>query len=842
MSSQSYTTSETPEAGVGAWALELERATKSFGLTRAVDDMSLTVAPGQVIGVIGPNGAGKSTLMRLAAGEVTADTGRLNIGGARVDLTNYSPRLAHERGIRTVHQELSLCTNLRVFENFLVEFGREGRVGLRAAMKDRAALALELAFPGSGISPDSEVSRLSLAQQQMVEIARAVSSADLRVLILDEPTSALPADRVEQLRDLLADVRGRGVATILITHRLTEVLDLTDSVVVMRNGSAVWRGATVDATRDQLVGIMSGGPAAEVAPSLGAPDLPPEAGPQRGRRLLEVSGMTRGLLRDVELHVDAGEIIGVYGLEGSGQRELLRAVFDARRRGGGSALRLDGEVAFVSGDRRREGLFPLWPIAGNLTLSSLPRLARAGLVNRSLERSFIDHWLKRLAVKTAGPDDPITALSGGNQQKVVIARALGTEAHLVILDDPTRGVDPRTKAEVLQLLRESARLGRAALIYSTEEQELLACDRVYVMSAGAVVAELSGEQLTRESLVTAAFRGQGEAAEANVSGPPEPPAKGFGRLQHVTSTGLSGQRWPVPVAVVVVMLAVLQVLNGDVLTADGLNLLVGASFPLVLAAIAQMFVVAVGDIDLGIGSFLGLVNVIAVTWLTKSPVLGALALVAAVGAYLLLGALVHVRRLPAIVATLGASFVWLGLALTVLPTVGGEAPSWLISAYSINVPLVPEPVLLTLVAAAVGWWVMMRTRFGVLLRGFGNNPVALSTAGWSTLAIRTIAFGLTGVFGVLAGLSLTAVTTSGDASAAQSYTLLSVTAVIIGGSEFSGGVVVPIGVVAGAMTLSLVGVLLSLLGVDPNYTAAVEGLILILVLAGRGLARKVRSS
>jgi len=253
-------------------------------------------------------------------------------------------------------------------------------------------------------------------------------------------------------------------------------------------------------------------------------------------------------------------------------------------------------------------------------------------------------------------------------------------------------------------------------------------------------------------------------------------------------------------------------------------------------------VVAVGDIDLGIGSFLGLVNVIAVTWLTKSPVLGALALVAAVGAYLLLGALVHVRRLPAIVATLGASFVWLGLALTVLPTVGGEAPSWLISAYSINVPLVPEPVLLTLVAAAVGWWVMMRTRFGVLLRGFGNNPVALSTAGWSTLAIRTIAFGLTGVFGVLAGLSLTAVTTSGDASAAQSYTLLSVTAVIIGGSEFSGGVVVPIGVVAGAMTLSLVGVLLSLLGVDPNYTAAVEGLILILVLAGRGLARKVRSS
>jgi len=838
MSSGSEIAHEKTDVVDTGWAIEVERVSKSFGLTRAVDDMSLAVGPGQVIGVIGPNGAGKSTLMRLAAGEVAADTGRLTVGGDPVDMIRWSPRLAHERGIRTVHQELSLCTNLRVFENFMVEFGRERRIGLRAAMRERSADALELAFPGSGISPDSEVSGLSLAQQQMVEIARAVSSADLRVLLLDEPTSALPANRVEQLRDLLAKVRSRGVATILITHRLSEVLDLTDNVVVMRNGSAAWRGATVDATRDELVAIMSGGSVFEVS----APSVRPERGTEGHRRILDVSGLTRGPLRDVDVHVDAGEIVGVYGLEGSGQRELLRAVFGARRRDRSPVLRLDGQVAFVSGDRRREGLFPLWPIAGNLTLSSLPRLARAGLIRRSSERAFIAHWLKRLAVQTAGPDDPITALSGGNQQKVVIARALGTEADLVILDDPNRGVDPRTKSEVFELLRDSARQGRAGLIYSTEEQELLACDRVYVLSAGAVVAELSSGQLTREALVTAAFQGQRQIDSANDSNHAIAPVSGFGRLKRVTSTAMRGQRWPVPVAVVAVMLAVLQVLNQGVLTTDGLNLLIGASLPLVLATIAQMFVVAVGDIDLGLGSLLGLVNVIGVTWLTKNPALGALSLVAAATLYLLLGALVHVRRLPAIVATLGASFVWLGLALTVLPTVGGEAPAWLISAYSVSVPLVPEPVLLTLAAGGTAWWVMMRTRFGVLLRGFGNNSVAISTAGWSTLAIRSFAFGLTGVFGVLAGLALTAVTTSGDASAAQSYTLLSVTAVIIGGSEFIGGVVEPIGVVAGAVTLSLVGVLLSLLSVDPNFTAAVEGLILILVLAGRGLARKVRSS
>ncbi|MCR6493693.1 ATP-binding cassette domain-containing protein [Cellulomonas sp. P24] len=842
MSSESETVRAATGVATATWAIDVDRVSKSFGLTRAVDDMSLSVAPGHVVGVIGPNGAGKSTLMRLAAGEVAADTGRLTIGGEPVDLSHFSPRLAHERGVRTVHQELSLCTNLRVFENFLVEFGRERRVGLRAAMKERAAAALELAFPGSGISPDSEVSRLSLAQQQMVEIARAVSSTDLRVLILDEPTSALPADRVEQLRDLLATVRSRGVATILITHRLTEVLDLTDNVVVMRNGSAVWRSATADVTRDQLVAIMSGGTGFEVAEKTAETATTTEPGTDGHRRLLEVSGLTRGPLRDVSVHVDAGEIVGIYGLEGSGQRELLRTVFDARRRDHGSAVRLGGEVSFVSGDRRREGLFPLWPIAGNLTLSSLPRLARAGVIKRAAENEFIAHWLTRLAVKTAGADDPITALSGGNQQKVVIARALGTEADLVILDDPTRGVDPRTKGEVFELLRESAHRGRAGLIYSTEELELLACDRVYVLSVGAVVAELSGEQLTRENLVTAAFQGQRQLDRTAESESAAAPDSGLHRVATAIRTRMRGQRWPVPVAVVAVMLGVLQTLNQDVLAANGLNLLIGSSLPLVLAAIAQMFVVAVGDIDLGLGSLLGLVNVIGVTWLTKSPLLGALSLVAAVLAYMLLGALVHVRRLPAIVATLGASFVWLGLAQTVLPMVGGEAPSWLIDVYSLSLPVVPEPVLLTVIAAGTGWWVMMRTRFGVLLRGFGNNSVAISTAGWSTLAIRSMAFGIAGVFGVLAGLALTAVTTSGDASAAQSYTLLSVTAVIIGGSEFIGGVVEPVGVVAGAVTLSLVGVLLSLLGVDPNFTAAVEGLILILVLAGRSLARKVRTS
>jgi ribose transport system ATP-binding protein len=836
-------------------ALKLEGASKRYGMTQAVNGMSLAVARAQVMGVIGPNGAGKSTLMRIIAGEADADSGRLMLGGQEIDLRKYSRRAAERHGVRTVHQELSLCTNLRVYENFMLEYGAGTGPRWRAAMKDQAARALAECFPGSGITPMSEIGRLSLAQQQMVEIARAVSSPKLHVLILDEPTSALPADRVDQLREVLARLRERGVASILITHRLTEIVELTENVVVMRNGEEAWRGATTDVTRDELVAIMSGAPAgasAADAVTAGRNMTSVDRSRAAAGPLLEVSHLSDGPLQDVNIQVNAGEIVGVYGLEGSGQRELLRAVFSRGRRRSGSSVRASGRLAFVSGDRRREGLFPLWPIAGNLTLSALGRLGRAGVVSRARENSLISRWLTTLAVRTAGRGDPITALSGGNQQKVIIARALATEADLVLLDDPTRGVDPGTKTEVFQLLREASAAGRGALLHSTEEHELLSCDRVYVMSAGAVVAELSSAELTAEGLVTAAFRGQrggtGDEAAAGDTGegsvPGGPPAAGGAHGKSLTTRAVRSvrdQRWVLPVIAAAVMLGVLGGRNSDVLTSSGLNLIVGTALPLVIASLGQMFIVAAGDIDLGIGAFLGLVNAICVTLLARHPGIGMVCLAGGVVAYLLLGALVQIRQLPAIVATLGASFIWLGLGLTVLPTVGGEAPSWLLSAYSLNVPGIPEPILITIVIGALSYWVMMRSRYGVLLRGFGNNPAALVAAGRSSLAVRSLAFAIAGTLSVLAGLCLTAVTTSGDPSAAQSYTLLSITAVIIGGSEFSGGIVAPVGVVAGAVTLSFIGVLLSLFSVDPNYTSAVVGLLLAVVLAGRGLFRRAVS-
>jgi ribose/xylose/arabinose/galactoside ABC-type transport system permease subunit len=297
-------------------------------------------------------------------------------------------------------------------------------------------------------------------------------------------------------------------------------------------------------------------------------------------------------------------------------------------------------------------------------------------------------------------------------------------------------------------------------------------------------------------------------------------------------------RVALPALALVVMLVVLLVLQPNVLSYFGLSILLGFAIPLVLAAMAQMFIIAASDIDLGIGTFIALVSCIAATFLHDTPLMGWLALALCVLAYMAMGALIHLRRLPSIVVTLGASFVWLGLALLVLPIPGGAAPGWLSAAVSWQPPLVPLPIVVAVVAALVGRWLLMRSAFGVVLRGLGANPAALQRAGWSLLWPRVALYGLAGVSGVLAGLAQAALNTSGDATVGASYTLVSIAAVIVGGGEFVGGVVSPTGAVIGALIMLLTGALLSFFDVSTDWQLSVQGAILILVLATRAFGRR----
>jgi len=293
-----------------------------------------------------------------------------------------------------------------------------------------------------------------------------------------------------------------------------------------------------------------------------------------------------------------------------------------------------------------------------------------------------------------------------------------------------------------------------------------------------------------------------------------------------------------PAAALALMLGVIFLLQPRAMSYNGLRLLLGLGLPLMFAAMAQLCVIAASDIDFGLGTFIGLVNCVAAKYLGGSPLLATSIFVGLVLVYAGMGAFIQLRRLPSIVVTLGASFVWLGLAVLVLPSPGGEVPAWLTQLVRLHPPFVPLPIVVAVLLALFGHWLFMRTSYGVVLRGIGSTPVSLQRAGWSLLAARSTLFGLAGVFCVIAGLLVTGLNTSGDATIGAAYTLLSVAAVIIGGGEFVGGVVSPVGAVIGAFIMLLTGALLSFMNVSTDWQLSVQGAILILVLGTRVLQRR----
>lgn len=786
--------------------LSLRGLRKHYGPTRAVDGVDLEVGPSEILGLMGGNGAGKSTLVRIVGGLVAPDGGEIDLLGRRLD-ASHSALAARELGLRFVHQELSLCPSLRIFENFVIELpDRLGGLRWKRRALALAAEALEAVFPGHGLDPRAKVGALSLSQRQMVEIARALAHPATRLAILDEPTSSLGSREAEQFRAFLKRRRTEGLSFVFISHRLHETLDLADRIAVMRNGRLAWAGAAGEIDHERLVGLLGGGVAAGPAP---AGDAAVPAGPRLAEITLHGGGAPR------TIRVARGEVVGLGGLEGSGQREVLRAAFSGAE--GTATARVAGRFAYVSGDRATEGVFPLWSIDDNVTASSLRRHRRGGLLDRARLGALARLWFDRLAIKAPGGAVPITTLSGGNQQKALIARALASGADLVLLDDPTRGVDLGTKAQAYGLIRDFAAGGGAALWYSTEDAELFECDRAVILRDRAVVAEFPRSALTPERLVAASFRNPAEAEAATLG-------------QRLAQAAQRREQWAsamIPLVTLATVLLWSVVLNPRIASPFGVTLIFSAAFVLAFAATSQLFVIAAADIDLGLGAFIGLVNAVAATWLVTDPWLAGLCVLGLLAAYPAMALFIEARRVPAIIVTLGLSFVWLGFAALRLPRAGGSAPDWLVGLTRFEPPLVPLPLLLCVLPAAVAYGVLLLWRYGAVLRGYGASPRAVEAAGWSGLKAKATLYGLAGLFAVLAGLLVTASTRGGDPTGSASLTLLSVAAVILGGAAFSGGVVAPFGALFGTLTLVFVGTLLSLLGVNAVFLPMVQGLLLL---------------
>ena len=489
--------------------LELRRVVKSFGAAMALRSASLVLDSGSVHALVGENGAGKSTLVKIIAGLYRRDSGLFAIDGDAVDFSSTAQ--ARDAGIAVIYQEPTHFTHLSVIENIYMGRQPTGPSGAidRRAMRDEVLRILGRL--GVRIDPDLPADGLSIADRQIVEIAKALSH-DARILIMDEPTSALSGNEVERLFAIVRALRDEGRAILFISHRFSEIFDLCDTVTVMRDGAFVDSASIDETTVDELVQAMVGRDVTELYPA-----RPGDARP--GPVVLDVDGLSRaGAFRDVSFVVRSGEIVGLSGIVGSGRSNVARAIFGVDRYDTGRVL-LDGTavppgrtsialrrgMALVPEDRRRHGLIPSMSIARSLTLAMRGRIARRGLLTSRAERETARTWIERLRVKASALSAPSGSLSGGNQQKVVLAKWLATGPRLLIVDEPTRGIDVASKAEIHRMLSELARDGMAILMISSELPEILGMsDRVLVMREGRIAGEFARDAATPERVIRAA--------------------------------------------------------------------------------------------------------------------------------------------------------------------------------------------------------------------------------------------------------------------------------------------------------------------------------------------------
>jgi ribose transport system ATP-binding protein len=492
-----------------ATVLEMTHISKSFPGVRALEDVSLDLAAGEVLAVVGENGAGKSTLIKILSGVYGTDTGEISLQGRRVALRG--PKDAMDRGINTIYQETSLVQEITVAENIFL--GRQptaagGRIDWKRMLDSARGILERLSIP---LSPSALVSSLSPAQQQLVEIAKAFSR-DAKIIIMDEPTASITVEDTENLFGIIRKITKAGTAVIYISHRLKEIFQIADRVMVLRDGKTVTVSGVRDTTEGEIIKNMVG---RDIGNLFG------EASYKAGEKVvLEVKNLTRkGAYRDISFQLHEGEILGLSGLVGAGRSEIVRGIFGLDEVDGGEVL-LGGErlalgnpaaalkkgIAFVSEDRRLESIIQGFTVRANMTILLLAQvLSRLGLINRRKESALAARYVKEFNVKTPSLEQLVMNLSGGNQQKVALAKCLSTDPRVFILDEPTKGIDVGAKKEIHTLIKELANRGVAILLVSSELPEIIGmCHRAAVIREGALVRIFGKDELAEERLIAAA--------------------------------------------------------------------------------------------------------------------------------------------------------------------------------------------------------------------------------------------------------------------------------------------------------------------------------------------------
>lgn len=818
-------------------ALSFEGISKAFPGVQALDCVSLDVREGEIHALVGENGAGKSTLMAVAAGVLAPDTGRVAICGSELDYA--STKLAHDLGVGIAYQEPALVPDLTVAENLWLG-SRSGVPPGGRQLRRWAAAVLDRWSLGREIDPTLPVRELGSDVCCMVEIAKAFEQGT-KVLILDEPTEHLAAQAVEALFEKVCDLAREGTAVMYISHRIPEVRRISTRVSVLRDGTHQGTYETERVSEAEIINMIVGRPLGSAFPPKRSSATDPHAAP-----IAEISGLSGIGFENFGLEVAPGEIVGLAGIEGNGQREVVRTlaglapasgnlrVAGKRIRLGSQAIAAAGGIAYIPNDRHAEGVFPALGVRENISIGTIERHAKFGIVRPRAERQASRKRIAGLKVKTPSLDTPIGNLSGGNQQKAVLARVLGRSPKLILADEPTQGVDVGSRVEIYRFLRDAVEDDSGAIVVSSDGAELEGlCDRVIVLSRGHQVRELSGADLTERNITEAALM-------ATTSRDLPVTRREDSRLRRFARGDLTP---PVVLAIAVLALgAFTATRDSTYLTGTNFTNLLALFAAIAFVSMAQQVVMFTGGIDLSVGPLTGLLLVIGSFVVADGQSgfslilgLGLLFLVACVvGAVNWAPTLVGI---PPFLATLVTYNGLQGLSLLLRPLPGGVINQPLIKAISTRIGFVPVAAI---VAVAVGLGLQIalrRTSWGVNLRAVGSAAQSAKRMGVSVRRIQFAAYVMGGVLVFFASLLLMAQVQTGDPAVGVSYTLISIAAAVLGGASIFGGRGAFLGALLGALMVQQINTSVLFLHADSAWQTYLLG---GLTLAAAGFYSRAR--
>jgi ABC-type sugar transport system ATPase subunit/ribose/xylose/arabinose/galactoside ABC-type transport system permease subunit len=831
--------------------LRVENISKAFYEVKALQDISFDIYKGEILGLLGANGAGKSTLLKIIGGVQRSDKGDIYLD--YVNLGNITPFIALQKGIISVYQELNLFLNMTVAENLFI--GRENKTKTRLidwkATSKKAKTILESL--GLDIDPDAEVASLSVANQHMVEIARALSEKP-KILLLDEPTSTLSEKEIQWLFTKIRELGADGTTVVYVSHRLDEVIALCERCVILRDGKLAQQ-LEGQFNKEKIINSMIGH---------NVELLRTDAIKAAADVIMECKNISlRNLVKDVSFQLKKGEILGIAGLVGAGRTELLGAIFGIDKKTSGHIYKhgkeiiiknpkdaMDNGIMLIPEDRKIDGLFLNESVRFNIASATLDKRVKRGFINVKQEKESTTNAAEDVQLDTSRIEHLVKLLSGGNQQKALIAKTLLVNADILLLDEPTVGVDIGAREEIYTVIKELSNQGKSIILVSSDWEELIyLSDRMLVMSEGKITGVLAAEEATKEKIghlaTIADVQKDDEGTKVNyeeigmvtrVRNPVGNHTVGHLPKEYLEKLRILYQSNNTAIlAMVTLILVIASVLMSDSFrTLMNARNLLGQVMPYLILTLGQLVIIVAGGLDLSSGAAVAAAGVLGVSFMVKNPdsvLLGVMIMFAfglIVG--LINSVLVVKAKLDSFVVTLGMSIVLTGVSLIITKNPIGPSPKLLRVIANKDVLGIPY-VLFIIIALVVGFGILMKyTALGRRFYAVGENPKGSYWAGLPVQKTRFIAFMISASMSVLTALFLMGRTGAGDPAFGPGMELTAIACALIGGARLGGGRGTVGGALLGVFMLAILENILSLMNVDLWYQDVFSGMLLLAII------------